>query len=190
MSNKRSSSSSTTTPPPASSTRYAARDFNFRTCRNDELECLCTHRIPIRSKYPKLVIDLFFHPRLREWRSSSSSSSSSSRLLTDTDLVGSLIGCVGAHCDRSGVSACLDISPAAMLQMHEECFRNATPELVRENLETPVTESVQKELQNTIYGNYTDSHLHIQQSRRTRKRGVGGIVPADKKRPGRFVCIQ
>jgi hypothetical protein len=179
MSNKRSSAVATT--PPAS-TKYAVRDFNFRTCSNDELDCLCTHRIPVRSKYPKLVVDIYFHPRVREW--------CDTRLVTAVDLVGSIIKCVDAHCDHSGVTAALEIDPAAMLRLHEECFRNATPALVRENLETRVTESVQTELRNTIYRNYTDSHLHIQQSRRTRKRGVGGIAPADKKKPGRFVCIQ
>ena len=38
---------------------YVANDLNFQDCEEQILEYFCKYRIPIRSKYPKLVVDMF-----------------------------------------------------------------------------------------------------------------------------------
>jgi len=150
---------------------YVENDLNFQDYAENILEYICIHRIPIRSKYPKLVVDLFIQktPQMDCFRDIITH-------LSEEEIIDKIIDSIDIWSNDTANNKCTHISfldPTLWSILHKAFKMNENPPL-REKHEKLVMQSVntqlEQQLKHNMYSNNSDNHLNIQQTRRTRKR--------------------
>jgi len=180
---------------------YVANDLNFQDYGDTMLEYICKYRIPLRSKYPKLVIDLFTPscPKTSYLRHKIAPH------MGDDELIRQLIHSVHIRASESGSQHPISFVDERLWSILHNTFQIRANQPLREKHETQplrekhetqplrekhetqplrekhetqqlrekhensVLELVNTQQQQNTYFNYNDTHLNIQQSRRTRK---------------------
>lgn len=74
--------------PPADCFSFAVDDLNFIGYTQGQLTLICKHNIPLRTRFPKLVVVLAQHPFLSQWLQEHS------LVLDEARLVDSVVRCV------------------------------------------------------------------------------------------------
>ena len=162
---------------------YVANDLNFQDYGDTMLEYICKYRIPLRSKYPKLVIDLFTPscPKTSYLRHKIAPH------MGDDELIRQLIHSVHIRASESESQHPISFVDERLWSILHNTFQIRANQPLREKHETQplrekhetqplrekhensVLELVNTQQQQNTYFNYNDTHLNIQQSRRTRK---------------------
>ena len=144
---------------------YVANDLNFQDYGDTMLEYICKYRIPLRSKYPKLVIDLFTPscPKTSYLRHKIAPH------MGDDELIRQLIHSVHIRSSESESQHPISFVDERLWSILHNTFQIRANQPLREKHENSVLELVNTQQQQNTYFNYNDTHLNIQQSRRTRK---------------------
>ena len=52
---------------PTNEKTFVADDLNFTDYSKEKLTLLCKYQLLIQSRYPKLIVGLYFHPQFKNW---------------------------------------------------------------------------------------------------------------------------
>lgn len=80
-------------------TIYYKNDFNFTGMSIEQLRLLCLHQLPIQTSFVKLVIDLFFHPKMKEWITHTQSPSL--QILSEKQIIDQLVTAVEQYASHA-----------------------------------------------------------------------------------------
>lgn len=159
---------------------YYANDFNFQDYEDTQFEYICKYSIPIRSKYPKLVLDIY----TKETQHTKCLKDIITHEKEET-IIHNIIECINKHANHDK-SDKPDNTHTKDEQQHQptpisfmdkdlwallyKAFNITKNNHLREKHENLVIQSVNHQMKHHVYYNYNDTDLNIQQTRRTRKK--------------------